>query len=92
LTPLIFSFELPIVGTLQPLPDRNSPYLKGIQERYNVHVMFRNCPKLYGTMVVVKGCEWEVAMVKEATLLVINHMCDSLAVSNLNCRYFTVFL
>jgi len=79
LTPLIFSFELPIVGTLQPLPDRNSPYLKGIQERYNVHVMFRNCPKLYGTMVVIKGCEWEVAMVKEATLLVINHMCDSLA-------------
>lgn len=79
LTPLIFSFELPIVGTLQPLPDRNSPYLRSIQEKYNVHVMFRNCPKLYGTMVVVKGCEWEMAMVKEATLLVINHMCDSLA-------------
>jgi protein bicaudal C len=41
--------------------------------------MFRNCPKLYGTTVVVKGCEWEVAMVKEATLLVTNHICDSLA-------------
>lgn len=89
LTPLIFSFELPIVGTLQPLPDRNSPYLRSIQEKYNVHVMFRNCPKLYGTMVVVKGCEWEVTMVQEATLLVIKHMCDSLAVSNLNFWHFT---
>ncbi|KDR18180.1 hypothetical protein L798_06930, partial [Zootermopsis nevadensis] len=79
LTPLIFSFELPIVGMLQPLPDNNSPYLRSIQEKYNVHVMFRNRPKLYGTMVVIKGCEWEVAMVKEATLLVIHHMCESLA-------------
>lgn len=67
---------------LQPLPDNNSPYLRSIQEKYNVHVMFRNRPKLYGTMVVIKGCEWEVAMVKEATLLVIHHMCESLAVSN----------
>jgi protein bicaudal C len=84
LTPLIFSFELPIVGTLQSLPDSNSSYLRSIQEKYNVHVMFRNRPKLYGTMVVIKGCEWEVAMVKQATLLVIQHMCESLAVSNLN--------
>ncbi|PNF27721.1 hypothetical protein B7P43_G12775 [Cryptotermes secundus] len=79
LTPLIFSFELPIVGTLQSLPDSNSTYLRSIQEKYNVHVMFRNRPKLYGTMVVIKGCEWEVAMVKQATLLVIQHMCESLA-------------
>ena len=81
LTPLIFSFELPIVATMQPLPDSNSPYLKSIQEKYNVHVMFRNRPKLYGTMVVIKGREWEVDTVKEATLRVINHMCESLAVS-----------
>jgi hypothetical protein len=30
-----------------------------------------------------------VTMVQEATLLVIKHMCDSLAVSNLNFWHFT---
>lgn len=81
LTPLMFSFELPIVGTLQPHPDLESPFLMSVQEKYNVQVMFRTRPKLHATLVVVKGCEWEVSQVKEATLLLINHMCDSLAVS-----------
>lgn len=79
LTPLMFSFELPIVGTLQPHPDLESPFLISVQEKYNVQVMFRTRPKLHATLVVVKGCEWEVSLVKEATLLLINHMCDSLA-------------
>lgn len=77
----MFSFELPIVGTLQPHPDLDSPFLLSVQEKYNVQVMFRTRPKLHATLVVVKGCEWEVSQVKEATLLLINHMCDSLAVS-----------
>ncbi|PSN34659.1 Protein bicaudal C 1 [Blattella germanica] len=79
LTPVVFTFELPIVGTMMPLADNNSQYLKNVQEKYNVHVMFRNRPKLYGTMVVVKGCEWEVDSVKEATILVMHHLCESLA-------------
>lgn len=78
----MFSFELPIVGTLQPLPDPESPYLLSVQQKYNVQVMFRTRPKLHATSVVVKGCEWEVAQVKEATLLLINHMCDNFSVSN----------
>ncbi|XP_069700083.1 protein bicaudal C [Periplaneta americana] len=78
LTPLIFSFELPIIGTLQPLPDSNSPILRNIEEKYNVQVMFRKRPKLYGTIVLIKGCEWEVAGVQEATMLVIHHLCESL--------------
>jgi hypothetical protein len=43
-------------------------------------------------MVVIKGCEWEVSMVMQATILVIKHMCESLAVSNLNIQVFTIFL
>lgn len=79
LTPLMFSFELPIVGTLQPHPDPESPFLLSVQEKYNVQVMFRTRPKLHATLVVVKGCEWEVAKVKEATLLLINNMCENLS-------------
>jgi hypothetical protein len=33
--------------------------------------MFRKCKKMYGKMVVVKGCEWEVDMVKEENIFVI---------------------
>ncbi|XP_046492810.1 protein bicaudal C isoform X1 [Neodiprion pinetum] len=79
LTPLIFSFELPIMGAMQALPDATSPYVIKIQEQYNVQVMFRTRPKLHATLVVVKGCEWEVSLVKEATLLLIRHMCENLA-------------
>ena len=40
--------------------------------------MFRQKQKNFHTsMVVVKGCEWEAARVKEATLLLIDHLCGS---------------
>lgn len=81
LTPLIFSFELPIMGASQSTPDCTSPYVVKIQEKYNVQVMFRTRPKLHATLVVVKGCEWEVSQVKEATVLLIRYMCKNLAVS-----------
>ena len=29
------------------------------------------------TMAVIKGCEWESARVKEATLILIDHLCGS---------------
>lgn len=79
LTPLIFSFELPIMGSSQTVPDSTSPYVVKIQEKYNVQVMFRTRPKLHATLVVVKGCEWEVSQVKEATVLLIQYMCQNLA-------------
>ncbi|XP_043795271.1 protein bicaudal C homolog 1-B isoform X2 [Apis laboriosa] len=79
LTPLIFSFELPIMSSSQALPDSTTPYLVKIQEKYNVQVMFRTRPKLHATLVVVKGCEWEVSQVKEATVLLIHYMCQNLA-------------
>lgn len=62
-------------------PFSNSPYIAKIEEKYNVQVMFRTRPKLHATLVVIKGCEWEVAKVKEATVLLIHHMCENLAVS-----------
>ncbi|XP_043275818.1 protein bicaudal C isoform X2 [Venturia canescens] len=79
LTPLVFTFELPIMGSTQSTPDLTSPYVVKIQEKYNVQVMFRTQPKLHATLVVVKGCEWEVSKAKDATLLLIHYMCDHLA-------------
>ncbi|KAK0172715.1 hypothetical protein PV328_005995 [Microctonus aethiopoides] len=79
LTPLIFSFELPVMGSMQSTPDPTSPYIIKIQEKFNVQVMFRTRPKFYATLVVVKGCEWEVDRVKDATIFLIQHMCKNLA-------------
>uniref|UniRef100_A0A1B6KZ36 SAM domain-containing protein n=1 Tax=Graphocephala atropunctata TaxID=36148 RepID=A0A1B6KZ36_9HEMI len=76
LTPLIFSFELPILGSV---PDPAAPYILKVQETYNVQVLFRTRPKLHSTLVLVKGCEWELSMVKEATMVLVKQMCDTLA-------------
>lgn len=70
------------MSSLQGVQDAMSPYIVKIQEKYNVQVMFRTRPKLHDTLVVVKGCEWEVSQVKEATVLLINDMCKNLAVSS----------
>ncbi|CAK1550383.1 unnamed protein product [Leptosia nina] len=79
LTPLIFSFELPIVAPSHPLPEINSPYVMQIQQKYNVQVMIRNRPKLHANLLVVKGVQWEVQATMEATSLLINYMCGQFA-------------
>lgn len=44
--------------------------------------MFRQKQKnFHTTMAVVKGCEWEAARVKEATLLLVDHLCGGNAPS-----------
>lgn len=79
LVPLVFCFELPVLGSIQSFPDTNSPYIQQVSEKYNVHVSCRTRSRLHATLVVVKGCEWEVDKVKQATLLLINHMCGKVA-------------
>merc|ERR1719187_3110335 len=70
LTPLLFHFDLPIVPSFQSPPDPNSPYLRAIQDQYNIQIMFRQKQKdFHTTTVVVKGCEWEGSRVKEATII-----------------------
>lgn len=61
--------------------DANSAYVLKIQEQYKVQVMFKTRPKLHATLVLVKGVEWEVEQVKQATLLLMEYMCENLAVS-----------
>lgn len=76
LTPLLFTFDLPIVPSLNPVLDPNDQYLRAIQDQFNIQVMFRQKQKNFPTtVVVVKGCEWEAARVKEATLLLVDHLC-----------------
>merc|ERR1719300_1643934 len=82
LTPLLFNFDLPIVPSFQQAPDTNSPFLRAIQDQYNIQIMFRQKQKnFHTTTVVVKGCERECSRVKEATLLLMDNLCTGLATS-----------
>ena len=38
LTPLIFTFDLPIMSSLHSTPDSSDPYLRAIQDQYNIQV------------------------------------------------------
>ena len=40
LTPLIFTFDLPIVPTVELSLDPNDPFLRAIQDQYNIQVSF----------------------------------------------------
>jgi len=82
LTPLLFHFDLPIVPSFQAPPDPQSHYLRAIQDQYNIQIMFRQKQKnFHTTTVVIKGCEWEGSRVKEATLLLMDHLCHQMAAS-----------
>ena len=78
LTPLIFTFDLPIVPSVELSLDPNDPFLRAIQDQYNIQLMFRQKQKnFHTTMAVIKGCEWEAGCVKEATLMLIDHLCGT---------------
>ncbi|KAK9883318.1 hypothetical protein WA026_001498 [Henosepilachna vigintioctopunctata] len=76
LIPLIFGFELPIMSQNF---DSTCPYVMKIQDQYKVQVIFKTRPKLHASLVLVKGVEWEVEQVKQATLLLMDFMCEKLA-------------
>ena len=80
LLPLVFMFELPI---LQPIPDvSGSPAIQQIQQTHNVTVTFKQRPNVYVTTVVVRGSVNNAKSVKEATMLLIEHLTATIAVSN----------
>ena len=86
LAPLMFNFDLPILSSIDggghlPGPshhhhnDLSDPFVKTMQEQYNIQIMFRQKQKNFPTtVVVVKGCEWESSRVKEATLMLIDYL------------------
>ena len=50
--------------------------MRAIMDQYNVQIIPRPKQKNFHAMtIVVKGCEWECARVKEATLLLMEHLC-----------------
>ncbi|EDV58077.1 protein bicaudal C [Drosophila erecta] len=78
-TPLLISFEMPVMGPNKPQPDHETPYIKMIETKFNVQVIFSTRPKLHTSLVLVKGSEKESGQVRDATQLLINFACESIA-------------
>ena len=61
--------------------------MRAIMDQYNVQIIPRPKQKNFHAMtIVVKGCEWECARVKEATLLLMEHLCKVRNSSYLSTR------
>ncbi|XP_050101510.1 protein bicaudal C [Anopheles aquasalis] len=78
-TPLLISFELPILAAGKTPPDNDTPYVKEIEAEYSVQVIFSTRPKLHSSLVLVKGSEKEEQLVKEATRRLMDLMCEGIA-------------
>ncbi|XP_064621820.1 protein bicaudal C homolog 1-like isoform X2 [Lineus longissimus] len=81
LLPLVFMFELPVTGIVQPIPDTSSPHIQQIQQTHNVTVTFKQRPRMYITTVLVRGTVSNAKAVKEATGLVVEHLTGNLGQS-----------
>ncbi|XP_058818853.1 protein bicaudal C [Topomyia yanbarensis] len=78
-TPLLISFELPILAPGKTPPDNETPYVKEVEKEYGVQVIFSTRPKLHSSLVLVKGSEKEELKVKEATRRLMDLMCENIA-------------
>ncbi|XP_036321966.1 protein bicaudal C [Rhagoletis pomonella] len=78
-TPLLISFELPVLAPGRPQPDHETSYVKLVEANYNVQVIFSSRPKLHSSLVLVKGSEKEATKVQDATQMLINFSCENIA-------------
>ena len=73
-TPLLISYELPIMIPGCLTYDNNTPFVKEMEKQYGVQVIFSTRPKLHSSMILVKGCEKEHKNVIDATKRLIEFM------------------
>ncbi|KAF6216751.1 hypothetical protein GE061_001100 [Apolygus lucorum] len=74
LVPLVFSFDLPVLGTIFMPMEEHSSFITSLKDQFNVQVFFRTKQKLNSTLVLVKGSGQDYERVKEATEKLICHM------------------
>lgn len=78
--PCVVSFELPIIAPGYPVPDNDTDYVKEIESKFCVQVIFSTRPKLHSALVLIKGSEREYLKVKQATQFLIGRICENIKV------------
>ncbi|XP_014669291.1 PREDICTED: protein bicaudal C homolog 1-B-like [Priapulus caudatus] len=74
LLPLVFIFELPVTGVLQPALDPSSPTVRHIQQTYDIQVSFKPRVGVYTTLVMVRGSVNNSQNVKDGTAALLEHL------------------
>uniref|UniRef100_UPI00358FE04D protein bicaudal C homolog 1-A-like n=1 Tax=Myxine glutinosa TaxID=7769 RepID=UPI00358FE04D len=72
LVPFVLSFELPLAGMAEPLPDLASPALQCIMQRYGLSLTLKSRSPLCGSICVVRGPQG--AATKEGIIMLIEHL------------------
>lgn len=94
-TPLVISYELPIMIPGCVTYDNNTPFVKEMEKQYAVQVIFSTRPKLHSSMILVKGCEKEHKNVLDATkrliefMFEVSEMKSRKNIKNLTLTYFS---
>lgn len=82
LLPLSLTFEVPVASLIQLQSDLNSPVISRLQQQYGVTVAFKQRPRSVTTTVVVRGTVTNSKPLKEATVLLMEHLTGSVGVSH----------
>lgn len=70
---MTISFELPVPGGI--IPDNNIDYVKEIESKFKIQVIFSSKSKIHVLLVSVKGSERDATNVQDATRFLAIHMC-----------------
>ncbi|XP_067932414.1 protein bicaudal C homolog 1-like isoform X2 [Watersipora subatra] len=76
LLPVTFMFDVPLTGHLQS--DQTSPVVNRLQQQYNVTIGFKQRPRSPATVAVVRGTITNIKALKEATILLMEHLTGSI--------------
>lgn len=79
LLPISFAFEVPLTNVMAL--DSNSPVIARLQQQYGVTVTFKQRPRNLSVAVIVRGTGLNVKAVKEATIMLQEHVTGSVGVS-----------
>lgn len=85
LLPISFAFEVPLTSVMSL--DSNSPVIARLQQQYGVTVTFKQRPRNLSTTVLVRGTGLNVKALKEATVLLQEHVTGGVGVSVNDCLH-----
>ena len=75
-------FDIPLTGLAHFQMDQTSPVISRLQQQYNVTITFKQRPRSATTLAVVRGTITNIKALKEATILLMEHLTGNVGVSS----------
>jgi len=97
LLPIVLMFEIPQKTIIAP--DSTSPAIHSIAQKYNVTITFKQRPRSYGFLGIVRGLHSDPVSVRDAVLRVLEHLTGSIPVTyvvttqiEIDCKHHTFII